>query len=305
VTYNGAGASYAPLNILDLETALLAITAAINAGLVFFVLRGRSRNVINRTFGIFVSGLSVWALLHIEFRIVESDQIAIFFLKLSYVCALVIGASFFHFSIVYPQESQLAPAWTRVIALLTIPFSLALLIPGFLTGQLWHASYGRAVQLYPAEYLAFAALFLFLFIGGQVRLWFKFLRAAGPLRTQLFAIASSVTGIGLIGVYFDLLLPSPFFENFRYVWTGPVLTSVFALTVTYAIFRYRLFDLKAAVTELLVFGWWLGILVRALVPNAVVGSVTEQVLIVLSAPIGTLLLRSLKEKPPGLRDRER
>jgi|SRR5579863_3208683 len=288
-----ACSKHAP-NMLDLETALLVITAMLNAGLIFLVLRGNSRGAVNRSFAVFVFCLCIWAVIHIGFRVVQNDQMAEFLLKLSYVCALVIGLSFYYFSIAFPEENHQKITHAEALIITTIALSAALMFPGFLTDGLSHEPFGREAHLRMSGYLIFAALFLFLFISGQVRLWLKIPHATGRVRSQLLAIAGSVTGIGLLGIYFDLLLPSPFFENFRYIWSGPVLTSVFALIVTYAIFRYRLFDLKAAVTELLVFGWWIVILVRALVPNPVVDSVVEQVLIALSAPIGTLLLRSLK-----------
>jgi hypothetical protein len=285
--------------MLDLETALLAVTAVLNMGLVFLVLRHRPQNDVNRSFAIFVGSLSIWAFLHIGFRVVASDSIAVMLLKISYVCALTVGASFYYFSIAFPKGIPPRSQHAYLLTLTTIGFSAVLLMPGFLTAGLSHEPYGRVVRLLLPDYLIFAALFLFLFIGGQVRLWGKYSSATGLVRSQLLVIAGSVTAVGLLGIYFDLVLPSPFFENFHYVWTGPVLTSIFAVTLTYAIFRYRLFNLKAAATELLVFVWWIVILVRALVTSAVVDSVADHLLLVLSAPIGALLLRTLKTAAPG------
>ena len=65
------------------------------------------------------------------------------------------------------------------------------------------------------------------------------------------------------------------------------MTSVFAITITYAIFRYRLFNLKAAVTELLVFAWWLFIVLRALAANSTLDLLADQALLLVSAPIRT------------------
>lgn len=79
-----------------------------------------------------------------------------------------------------------------------------------------------------------------------------------------------------------------------------MLTSVFAIVTTYAIFRYRLFNLKAAVIELLVFAWWLLVVLRALSGNSSLNFVADQALLAFSVPIGTLLLRSLH-----IQDRER
>lgn len=280
--------------MLDVQTSLLALTAALNAALFVFVYRGNPKRPINRSFASFVLCLSAWSLIHLGFRTIENDALAGQLLKLSYVCALIIGASFYYFSIVFPEGERPGTVHATALQLLTVLFSFGILTPRFLIGPVVHEPYGRAVILIVPDYLAFAAAFLALFLGGQIRVWLKWRRAVAIPRLQLLAIGTSVTLIGIVGIYFDLVLPSPFLKNFQYIWTGPVLTSVFAITITYAIFRYRLFNLEAAVTELLVFAWWAAILLRALAANSTLDFLADQALLLVSAPIGTLLLRSLQ-----------
>jgi len=292
--------------MLDIQTALLTVAVLIDTGVIFFLIKAeRPSAAAHQSFVVFMVCLVVWTLLHIGFRVITSDASAEILLKLSYVSALGIGASFYYFSIVFPEGIYPPTRRTDVLILITAAFSIALLMPGFLIAELRYEPYGRGADLRISDYIGFALLFLFLFIGGQIRLWFKVRDAGGVLRNQLLAITGSVTVVGMLGIYFDLFLPSPLFENFRYIWMGPVLTSVFALTVTYAIFRYRLFNVEAAVTELLVFAWWIVVVVRALLASPIVKSVTDQLLVVLSAPIGTLLLRSLKKGTTARPNHER
>jgi signal transduction histidine kinase len=280
--------------MLDVQTTLLGVAAAVNAGLFGIVYFGDRRSAINQSFACFVLCLSAWSLLHVGFRTVGSDRLAGDLLKVSYVCALLIGASFYYFSIVFPEGKHPDKAHAIVLAAVTLFLSVALLTPGFLTGPISHEVYGRSVALDLVDYALFATVFLGLFLGGQIRIWRKYVSADGVVRSQLLAIAISVTTIGLVGVYFDLLLPSPFLENFEFVWTGPVLTSVFAVVITYAIFRFRLFSPKAALTELLVFAWWLFILIRALAAQSLADVVADVALLAVSLPIGVLLLRSIR-----------
>lgn len=280
--------------MFNLYTSLLGLTAALNAGLFVFVYLGDRRNPINQSFALFALSLSAWSLIHLGFRTVGSDALAGELLKLSYVSALLIGASFYYFSVVCPEGKRPGSAHSVALLLVTVVFGLVLLAPGFLTGSVVHRAYGRSVVLNVLDFLAFAAVFLGLFLGGQVRVWLKWRRAAGIVRSQLLAVGTSVTLIGLIGILFDLVLPSPFLENFRYVWAGPVLTSLFAIVITYAIFRFRLFNLRAALTELLVFAWWLFILLRALAAVSVTDAAADLGLLAVSLPIGALLLRSMR-----------
>lgn len=282
--------------MLDVPTALLSVTAVINAALLVFVcLRGRGRPV-HYAFAAFVLGLSLWSLLHVGFRLVSSDALAAALLKISYACALLIGASFYYLSIVFPDGELPGEMHGVVIGASTALLSIAVLTPGFLTGVVVHEPYGRSVVLSQRDYLVFAALFCVLFVGGQIRVWLKARAAEGPARAQLLTIAASVTAVGLIAMYTDLVLPSPFLEDFRYVWLGPVLTSIFAAAVTYGVFRYRLFGLRAALTEIVIAAWWVLLLVRTLAANSALDFLADQVLVVLSVPISALLLRALRVK---------
>src|SRR5579864_3842187 len=92
--------------MFDVQTSLLGLTAALNAGLFVFVYRGNPKSPINRSFAVFVLCLSAWSLIHLGFRTTGSDAIATELLKLSYVCALIIGASFYYFSIVFPEGKR-------------------------------------------------------------------------------------------------------------------------------------------------------------------------------------------------------
>ena len=144
------------------------------------------------------------------------------------------------------------------------------------------------------DYLIFAAIFLALFGGGQARLWWKFAQSTGLIRLQLLAVCASVTPIGLLGIYYNLILVSPFFEDFQYIWTGPALTSVFAVIITYSVFRYRLFSTKALIAELLVFVLWLLLFIRLLFSPAGVERLQNSALFLIALPIGVLLLRSVR-----------
>jgi signal transduction histidine kinase len=280
--------------MFDLETTLLAITAAINLGLVFFIYSRNRASPINGSFALFVLCLSLWALFILGFRLAESDTVAVNFLKFSYVAATLIATCFYYFSLVFPNGTRPSAWHLRLVVLGASLLSGALLFPSFLTGGVVRHPWGKEVLLHLPEYLIFATTFCTLFLGGQARLWKKYFEATGLVRRQLFLVSSSVTVIGLIGMYYNLLLPSPFFHDFRYVWTGPIFTSVFALVITYSIFRYRLFDTKALIAELLVFSLWLIMFARALLDDTLADQITDAALFLVSVPIGVLLLRSVR-----------
>jgi signal transduction histidine kinase len=157
------------------------------------------------------------------------------------------------------------------------------------------------VILNPLGWSVFAAVFLFLFVGGQVRLLIKVPLARGAERTQLVVIATTVIIVGICGMFFNLLLPSPFLEDFRYIWTGPLFTFVFAAVMTYAIFRYRLFNARAAVSELLVFALVLVLFIRVLLAGSFGERWLDASVLAVASVLGALLIGSVNR---DIRQRE-
>jgi signal transduction histidine kinase len=280
--------------MLDLYGTLLATTAVINFGLALFIYGENRASRVNGSFALFVLFLSGWSLAVLGFLTTASDAAAVWFLKLSYVAAALIAGCYYYFSLVFPDGERPSRYHEAAVIGGTSLLCLALVMPGFMTGAVTHHSWGREVALDTLPYLIFAASFAVLFIGGQIRLWWKYARSTGLARRQLLAIGASVTPVGLIGMYYNLVLISPFLQDFRYIWTGPVFTSVFAVVITYSVFRYQLFTAKAVIAEILVFALWLFVFVRMLLAEVSGERIANVVLLTVAVPIGVLLLRSIK-----------
>ncbi len=280
--------------MLDLHGTLLATTALINLGLAIFVYTEKRSSPINISFALFAFFLSLWSLTVLAYLNAATDSAALWYLKLTYVSAALIAGSYYYFSLVFGSDDMPSQGHALANVALTVLLSVLLLDPGFLTGGVVDQSWGREVILNLTDYLIFASIFLVLFGGGQLRLWWKFAHSIGLTRLQLLAVCASVTPIGLIGIYYNLVLISPLFENFRYIWVGPTFTSVFASIITYSVFRYRLFSTKAIIAELLVFVLWLLLFLRLLLSPAGAERLQNLALLIVAIPIGVLLLRSVR-----------
>jgi signal transduction histidine kinase len=280
--------------MLGLPATLLATTALINFGLALFVYSENRTSPANIWFALFTLFLSAWSVSVLAFLTVVPDPAAVLFLKLAYASAALIAGSYYCFSLYFGSNDVPGRAHIAAAIGLSVLLALLLLIPGVLTGDVANGPGGREVILRMPDYLIFGVIFLALFGGGQVRLWWRFAHSTGLIRMQLLAVCASVTPIGLLGIYYNLILVSPFFEDFQYIWTGPALTSVFAIIITYSVFRYRLFSTKAIIAELLVFVLWLILFIRVLLSQAGGERWQNFGLLMISIPIGVLLLRSVR-----------
>ncbi|MFA5841532.1 MAG: ATP-binding protein [Candidatus Paceibacterota bacterium] len=281
--------------MLNIPDSILVMTALFNAGLAVFILRGNLKNYTNVFFGIFLSALSFWALALTGFHTTISHDFTLYSGKLSYAAALIIGASFYLFSVVFPGGVRPDRKTLFIVCCLSAIYISALLTgPVFLIRETVVNSWGNGVVLGVPEYIIFFLIFCFFFVGGLARIWQKYFNAQGISRIQLLAIGSSVSIAGAAGIYYNLILASPFVGDFRYLWTGPLFTSFIAITIMYSVFRLHLFNSKVIVTELLISLLWIFTLLRTLLASNLKEQIPNGGLFVLSLIIGSLLVRSVK-----------
>ncbi len=283
--------------MLDLPNILLSVTALSTTGLSIFVSSRARESKINFYFALFSVFLAFWAIVLIVYSLVDNDAVAIYFMKASYIAALFIGVSFYFFSLLFPDSKEITTREKLLVYIPTVIFAaLLLLIPQFLTKSIVHHSWGKETILSWPEYLYFAVLFIYLFVGGLIRIWCKSFTAAGAVRWQLLAIAGSVSTAGALGMYFNLLLPSPFLQNFHYIWSGPLFTSVIAVTITFSIFRFRFFNPRAIFAELLVYTLFLFIFVRLILTETPFDQIVNGILLLAVTVVGYILVKSVTKE---------
>jgi signal transduction histidine kinase len=280
--------------MIGLPNILLSICIVCNVGLAVFIYTQDRKSHTNRMFAMFVIFLALWAAVLVGYNLVTDLTIALYLLKSSYVAALLIGVTFYFFSIYFPSDKDPSRDHQLMIFLPAIALILAIFSPTFLTLGIIVHPWGKETVLGLPEYLTFVGFFTYLFVGGLLRIWWKGFQAKKRLlRMQLFAIAGSVSIAGALGMYFNLILPSPFFEDFRYVWSGPLFTFCIAITITYSIFRFRLFNAKAILAELLVFFLWISILTQTLLAEPGQAQLISLGLLIMVILVGILLMRSV------------
>lgn len=282
--------------MLSIENSLLAMAVLFDATLAVFILRGNWKRPVNALFGLFLIGLALWGSALIGYGLSATAELAIGFGKAAYAAALLVGASFYLFSLAFPDNVW--PGRRSLVAAIALiaAYSASLTLRSFLIAGIIVAPNGNRVTLYPFDYFCFAAIFGCLFLGGLIRLWRKWSQAREPQRMQLLAIALSVTVAGIGGMYFNLVLASPFVADFSYLWTGPLFTTVIAVAIMYAVFRFRLFSAKVLAAELLIALLWIFTLLRTLLAGDSRERILDGGLFALSVVIGSLLVKSVRDE---------
>src|SRR4051812_37030069 len=90
--------------IFQLPDLLLCVTSVANIGLLWFVYQKERHTLTNRHFALFIAFTSFWGLIILLFRLVDSDAVALYLMKLSYVSAILLSYFFYQFSLTFLKE---------------------------------------------------------------------------------------------------------------------------------------------------------------------------------------------------------
>lgn len=283
--------------MFDAPNILLSTTALVNAALVVFIYSRNRRSLINITFSLFALFLSFWALSIIQFRIIESDIFALYSMKFAYISAIALATSYYFFALAFPNQKKSSPIHTWGVITFSVVACALILLPGFLTKEVVYHEWGKSVILGDYEFLLFSTYFTLLFGGGLLRGWFRYFRETRKQeKIQLLLISLSVSGAGILGMYYNLVLPSTVFENFRFIWTGPLFTLFIALTITYSVFRHGLFQTKTIFAEILTFSLWIFIFIRFTLTNNLQEQIVDGLFLLVAVILGIFLIRSVNQE---------
>lgn len=232
------------------ELFLLAI-AIMNTFLGFMVAFGNRKDPINKWFGVFAGSIAVWAISLLIFRSADNIEIARRALNASYGAAVAIAISFYVFMRYFPNLEKFGRV-ERLILYVSSLFVVATLFLQrfFITDVIVRDDVRIGVQTIWG-YWIFAFYFVIYFFGSLVVLFRRWKVAPMPLKRNLGFIVWSVLVAGVLGAIFNLVLPSPFFMEWRFTWLGPIFTAIIVGTLSYAIARHRLLNIRVIAAEML------------------------------------------------------
>jgi signal transduction histidine kinase len=277
------------------QAILLALTIFFNFSITTLLLAHRDRKRTDIIFAVFAALLAAWAFAILAYLFSGPGLAAIYAIKLSYIAASFIGLTFWVFARGF---AGLQPARGATLAGLaaTIALSFLVLFPQFLTKAIVVHPWGKETVLGVPEYLLFALHFVISFGGGLYVIFRHYLKSEGIARIRARTLFLSVSIPGAFGMFFNLVLPSPWLEDFRYIWIGPSFTLLYVAGTFYGILRHRLFNIKLVAAQVLTLLIWAATLVRMLIADDRTEVLLNGALLVAIMILGTLLLRSvLKE----------
>lgn len=280
--------NFDPINVL----VLIATCSNLIYGVIIYS-RNR-KSATNIAFFILTIGVGLWGASMLAFRGFVEGVDVIVSSRLLYLSATIIPIASLYFAKIFPEHTiRLNPAQRFLIPLPFLLMAILAVLPegGLVRDVLvqegrenilrfnfwWHAFYVAYVIGY------FSWVFVILIT--------KYKCATGDLRTQVSYIIAGTITTASISVVTNLILP--FFSIFDFNWVGQISIAAMMMSITYAILKHHLFDVRIVATELFVFFLWVFILARALLSTSHIERISNLALLAITIVVGLLLIRSV------------
>lgn len=196
---------------MALNSIVLLFTFAVNLSLSLFIYFKNPRDEIYRSFGGLLFWTAFWTFSFLLFMTIRSPAWVVFLRRLTPVGSAILISYFLYFSMVFPSRRTPLRVWQRLLILLPgylfAFFSLftPYMIKDFMVGDFRYTFLGKPV--FGPAYLPYALFLVAFFIFGVSNLVYKFLKAEGKEKLQIWYVLFGIGLTGSAGILTSLLLP--------------------------------------------------------------------------------------------------
>lgn len=229
---------------------LLMVVAAINLMVGVMVFGRKYQHPLHQSFLLMTIGVGMWSFAIGLYLITPNVDRALLYVNIYYLSALLIASSMFAF-VNSLKASNGSAVTLPVVLALCVPFVYAvaaILNPNVLLTIDQHPF---QITIHMTAYAIYTVVFSLLFVGATISLVRQVLSAKGRRRSQLLVVCVGVVIAGIVGMVCNLILP--IFNVYTLIWVGPLFSVFFLLSMSYAVVRYRLFDLRLALARALAY----------------------------------------------------
>lgn len=233
---------------MHLQGYLLFVLAIPNIILSSFILIRNLRNKTNLFFGGFVLTAALWSLGLAGYIFSTDTTAALWWAREYYTAAALIPIFFLGFSLSFTGWWQKKTQKIFYFALLLLGIIIWLIYSsGSLIKEIAVRDWGKEVILNDVGYWFYGLYFASFVLVG---FWFIFKtlkKATGLFKIYLKFLFFGLAVSFLLGMTFNLFYPA--FGNYKYIWVGPWSTLIYVTSVSYAILRHKLFDIRILVAR--------------------------------------------------------
>ncbi|TXG76734.1 hypothetical protein E6P97_02985 [Patescibacteria group bacterium] len=229
--------------MLAFKIVLLLVAALANLFFGLAVWQRDLRKTNNISFFALTLSIAGWVAGIAAFLLTKSPETALIWAKIYYFFPLLIAVSLIMFVLTFPNGGRIP----RLLLWLLLSGFVSLAIPlvsvnSFVTGEVIYRDWGKEVVLEGFSYSLYALYLLAWYPGALLIMYKKSKTEHGLHKKQARSFFRGFLTTAIFAVTLNLIFP--WVGNYRYIWLGPLFTSVFLWSIGYSIVKHRMFDLR-------------------------------------------------------------
>jgi len=282
------------LNINLISVALTVITIG-SLGFVAFL--NNRKSISNKTFLFFSITAVFYSIINYLSYQFNSKEVTLWLLRFVLFSSVWYAYFLFQFLLVFPKDKYVfSKLYKKLITPSVAVISIVTLTP---------LTFIKIDRLAPVGFVSnpvrgfgvtlFGITTFLLVISGIVFLWRNMVKTKGQERKKYGIVLLGTVLTYILIIIFNMISPL-LLNDLSYIPYVPAFTLPFILLTSYAIVRYRLFNIKVITTELLTFSLWIFLLIRLLLSNSLGDFIVSSLLLGFTILAGIFLIKAvLKE----------
>jgi signal transduction histidine kinase len=195
-----------------------------------------------------------WSIAIAGYFITDSSLMAGVFMKASYATAVLGLVYFFYFAIYFKGKIEFSKKIAIIDLLVLLGLVIIIMVSPLIIRGVEMTPLGKKVDQRAIGWTIYTIYLMVHFVAAHSILFIKYLRAEGVARRHiLYVMIGIFFGMEIFSIFFNLFLPSPIFNNWNWIWVGPVASVLFIVpAISFAILKYRLFYIRGLLSEALI-----------------------------------------------------
>ena len=263
--------------------SVVAVTNIILGGIIF----SRGLKVFsNILFGLIALTAAIWSIAIVGFY---SEQFggAINWVLFTHTAAILISSFFLAFSVNFPQKLPNRNYIISISAIVTFLLVFFIFFSDYIVGNTENNTYFIGIAY--SVYAFFISIF---FISGFLFLWEQLkLSNDSNQKKQIKYIFVGTLISSVLAIIPDLILP--YFNIFQFTWLGPIFTLIMVVSLFLAMLKYRLFNIKVVLTEVISVLIVMALLVELLLAQTPTEILLKSVVLAIVTVFSFLLIKSV------------
>jgi signal transduction histidine kinase len=281
---------------MDIITIFLILVIVIDLILVVFSAVSnkdkKQQKLVYTIYLINIVTVAWWVSSVVFLRIADSSTILLANWN-SYISASFIASTFYYFTLIFPSYKKLYLREFILVGAINILLVYLIVFTKLIIVGAISLDIGKYDIIVGNYFFLYALYILGFFLVGFARLFKKYFLSKDKVeKSQILIVAIGYTISGIVGFTADLFMP--WIHITKHAWAGPMATVFLVVSITYAVTKYKLFDIKVLTAELLIFVLWIFTITKISVFDNFNNIIINVIFLLLVIFVGILLIRGVR-----------